>query len=267
MGKWNSSSISTFLFRMTLKNGFELRISFLVFGPLWKTEASFVLISFFIFASLWKNGFEFRFSFSHYFEKRIWISFLVFALLWKTDLNFVFRFCMACYWKIDLNFVCHFSMTWKTDYCTGPVIWSPRTSPQGWPGHSLFMQVKASEFFSPRGRSEWWTPPAPNDTSYPHGTPFFNIEMDDKWYDDSREKTRSYRNTSIPSMEKELWRIFEDVTTWSHKMRDNKKYTNEVLQSSGVFVEWLNHYKVSFLSSFPGYNKLLHHKLLHNWAT
>ena len=65
------------------------------------------------------------------------------------------------------------------------------------------MQVKASEFFSPRGRSEWWTPPAPNDTSYPHGTPFFNIEMDDKWYDDSREKTRSYRNTCIPSMEKE----------------------------------------------------------------
>ena len=65
------------------------------------------------------------------------------------------------------------------------------------------MQVKASEFFSPRGQSEWWTPPAPNDTSYPHGTPFFNIEMDDKWYDDSREKTRSYRNTCIPSMEKE----------------------------------------------------------------
>ena len=26
--------------------------------------------------------------------------------------------------------------------------------------------------------------------------------MDDKWYDDSREKTRSYRNTCI-SMEKE----------------------------------------------------------------
>ena len=62
---------------MTLKNGFELRISFFVFAPLWKTEASFVLISFFIFASLWK---------------RIWISFFVFALLWKTDLNFVSRF-------------------------------------------------------------------------------------------------------------------------------------------------------------------------------
>ena len=27
--------------------------------------------------------------------------------------------------------------------------------------------------------------------------------MDNKWYDDSREKTRSYRNTCISSMEKE----------------------------------------------------------------
>ena len=27
--------------------------------------------------------------------------------------------------------------------------------------------------------------------------------MDDKWYDDSREKTRSYGNTYISSMEKE----------------------------------------------------------------
>ena len=80
-----------FRFRPTLKNGFELRIRFLVC------------------ASLWKNGYEFRFSFSHYVEKRIWISFLVFSSLWKTDLNFVCRFCM----------------TWKTDHCTSPVIWSP----------------------------------------------------------------------------------------------------------------------------------------------
>ena len=175
---------------------------------------------------------------------------------------------MACYWKIDLNFVCHFSMTWKTDYCTGPVIWSPRTSPQGWPGHSLFMQVKASEFFSPRGRSEWWTPPAPNDTSYPHGTPFFNIEMDDKWYDDSREKTRSYRNTCIPSMERENDEYLKTLQLEVTKCEITKNIQMKFYrQSSGVFVEWLNHYKVSFLSSFPGYNKLLHHKLLHNWAT
>ena len=132
---------------MAWENGIQVPFSLFFFAWHWKTDLNFVFrFNFvFIFASLWK---------------RIWILFLVFASLWKTDLNFVFRFCMACYWKIDLNFVCHFSMTWKTDYCTGPVIWSPRTSPQGWPGHSLFMQVKASEFFSPRGRSEWWTPPA-----------------------------------------------------------------------------------------------------------
>ena len=37
----------------------------------------------------------------------------------------------------------------------------------GWPGHSLFMRVKASEFLP-----EWmaWTPPPPY---VPHGTPFF----------------------------------------------------------------------------------------------
>ena len=161
---------------MAWENGIQVPFPLFFFAWHWKTDLNFVFrfsfshhfekrkrVSFwfrFSFSHHFENGFEFRFSFSHYFEKRIWISFLVFASLWKTDLNFVFRFCMACYWKIDLNFVCHFSMTWKTDYCTGPVIWSPRTSPQGWPGHSLFMQVKASEFFSPRGRSEWWTPPA-----------------------------------------------------------------------------------------------------------
>ena len=65
-----------FRFRLTSKNGFELRISFFVFASLWKTDMNF----------------SFRFSFSHHFEKRIWISFFVFALLWKTDLNFVSRF-------------------------------------------------------------------------------------------------------------------------------------------------------------------------------
>ena len=38
-------------------------------------------------------NFVFPFSFSHYFEKRIWISFLVFLSLWKTVLNFVCHFC------------------------------------------------------------------------------------------------------------------------------------------------------------------------------
>ena len=179
------TSYFVFRFRITLKNGSEFRFNFVFhFRIILKTDLDFV----FRFRITLKNGFEFRFSFSHHFEKRIWIS--------------LFPFCMACYWKIDLNFVCHFFMTWKTDCCTNPLIWSPRTPPRGWPGHSLFMQVKASEFFFHRGQSEWWTPPAPNDISYPHGT-LFNNAMDDKWYDDSREKTRSYRNTCIPSMEKE----------------------------------------------------------------
>ena len=65
-----------FRFRLTLKNGFELRISFFVFASLWKTDLNFI----------------FRFSFSHHFEKRIWISFLH----------------CACYWKTDWSFVCHF---------------------------------------------------------------------------------------------------------------------------------------------------------------
>ena len=94
-----------FRFRLTLKNGFELRISFFVFASLWKTDIDFS------FRFSFSHHFEkwIWISFSHYFEKRIWISFLVFSSLWKTD----------------LNFVCHFCMTWKTDHCTSPVIWSP----------------------------------------------------------------------------------------------------------------------------------------------
>ena len=42
--------------------------------------------------------------------------------------------------------------------------------------------------------------------------------MDNKWYDDSREKTRSYRNTCISSMEKEngehLNTLQLEVTKW-----------------------------------------------------
>ena len=96
-----------FRFRLTLKNDFELRIPFFVFASLWKTDINI----------------SFRFSFSHHFEKRIWISFFGFALLWKTDLNFVSRFLSL--WKTDLNFVCRFGMTWETDHCTSSVIWSP----------------------------------------------------------------------------------------------------------------------------------------------
>ena len=45
--------------------------------------------------------------------------------------------------------------------------------------------------------------------------------MDDKWYDDSREKTRSYRNTCISSMEKEndehLNTLLNNRATWTGK--------------------------------------------------
>ena len=87
-----------FRFRLTLKNGFELRISFFVFASLWKTDINFSSrFPFSVFASPWKtdinfvfrfritlkNGLEFRFSFSHHHEKQIWISFVILAWLEK----------------------------------------------------------------------------------------------------------------------------------------------------------------------------------------
>ena len=65
-----------FRFRLTLKNGIELRISFFVFPSLWKTDINF----------------SFRFSFSHHFEKRIWISFFVFHFRITLKNGYEFRF-------------------------------------------------------------------------------------------------------------------------------------------------------------------------------
>ena len=49
--------------------------------------------------------------------------------------------------------------------------------------------------------------------------------MDDKWYDDSREKTRSYRNTCISSMEKEndehLNTLQPEVTKWEKNYKSS----------------------------------------------
>ena len=36
---------------------------------------------------------------------------------------------------------------------------TPASPPRAWAGHSLFMQVKASELPGSRGKSEWWAPP------------------------------------------------------------------------------------------------------------
>ena len=113
-----------FRFRLTLKNGFELRISFFVFAPLWKADINF----------------SFRFSFSHHFEKRIWISFFVFALLWKTDLNFVSRF------LITLKNRSEFRLSFLHDLKNRTVIWSP--------GHPLRVDRGIHEFSSPRGQSD-----------------------------------------------------------------------------------------------------------------
>ena len=87
-----------FRFRLTLKNGFELRISFFVFASLWKTGMNFS----FRFRITLKNGFEFHFSFLHY-------------LLLKNRLEF------------RLSFLHEFEKWINT-----PVIWnSPPPPPQG----------------------------------------------------------------------------------------------------------------------------------------
>ena len=145
MRKWNSK--------------FHFHFSFFVFARHWKTDMNFVFrfhitlknafelrFSFFVFASLTlKNGYEFLFSFSHHFEKRIWITF-VYGLLFEK--------------QIWISFV----------------IWSPRTPPRGWPGNSLFMQRKETEFGP--GAKVSGELPRPHDMSHTHGTPF--LTRDDK---------------------------------------------------------------------------------------
>ena len=160
---------------MACENGIQVPFLFFVFAWHWKTDLNFAFCFSFS-PKLWKTdlNFVFRFSFSYHFEKRIWISFLVFALLWKTDLNFVFVW-LVIEKQIWISFVV---FAWLEKRISAPVqsFEAPgHAHPRGWPGHSLFMQVKASEFYSPWGQSEKWTPPPPpHDMSYKHGTPFFN---------------------------------------------------------------------------------------------
>ena len=89
------------------------------------------------------------------------------------------------------------------------------------------------------------------------------LTMDDKWYDDSREtfETRS-RNTCISSMEKENDEHLNTLQLEVTKCEITKNYKS----SFTVFWSFCRMTQ-SFLSSFPGYNKLLHHKVLNNWAT
>ena len=51
---------------------------------------------------------------------------------------------------------------------------SPPSPPQVWPGHSLFMQAKASEFSAPPGQLNGQIRPCPHPhMSHTHGTPLF----------------------------------------------------------------------------------------------
>ena len=177
------TSYFVFRFRTTLKNGSEFRFNFVFhFRITLKTDLNFVFRS----RITLKNGFEFRFSFSHHFEKRIWISFL-YGLLLKNRSEFRLSFFH------DLkNGLLH-----RSSHLKSPDIPSRLT------GAFTFYASESKWIFPSTGPKWVMNSSRPQCMSYPHGTPFFNIEMDDKWYDDSREKTRSYRNTCIPSMEKE----------------------------------------------------------------
>ena len=72
------------------------------------------------------------------------------------------------YWTNSLFFPIHKLMqqSFESFRPPPPLLWE-------WPGHSLFMQVKASEFSTSLGH-EWWTPPPLYDTHVyiVHSTPF-----------------------------------------------------------------------------------------------
>ena len=126
-GKWNSNAIYSFRFRMT----FEKQIWMLLFV--------------FRFRITLKNGYEFyfsffraktKFSFSHHFEKRIWISFLH-CLLLKNRLKF------------RLSFLHEFDKWINT-----PVIWNS-APPSLWPRREenslTFSYIKSECPGQPRG--------------------------------------------------------------------------------------------------------------------
>ena len=189
-----------------------------------------ILVFVFRFRITLKNGFEFRFSFSHHFEKQIWISFVIFA--------------------------------WLEKRITAPVqSFEAPATPSGLTGAFTFYVTETKWIFLSPGPKWVVNSPRPNDMSYTHTVlPFLTV--DDKWYDDRREKTRSYRNNYISSMEKEndehLNTLQLEVTKW--------EITKNYKSSFTVFWSFCRMTQ-SLLSSFPGYNKLLHHKVLNNWAT
>ena len=119
-----------------------------------------------------KNGFEFRFSFSNHFEKQIWISFVIFAWLEKGITALV------------------------------PSFEAPAT-PSGLNAAFTFYVTESKWIFLSPGPKWVVNFPPPLMICLTHTRYSLFLTMDDKWYDDSREKTRRYRNTCISSMEKE----------------------------------------------------------------
>ena len=111
-----------FRFRLTLKNGFELRISFFVFASLWKTDINI----------------SFRFSFSHQFEKRIWISFFVFRFRITLKNGFEFRFSFS-HQKNRSEFRLSFWHDFEKRITAPVQSFEAPATPRGWPGHSLCM--------------------------------------------------------------------------------------------------------------------------------
>ena len=114
--KWNSIPISIFRFLSTCDD--------------WKTDLNFV------FAALWKGdlNFGFCFSFSHHFEKRIWISFFVFRfrITLKNGFEFRFSYLHCLLLKNRLEFLLSFLHEFEK-WINTPVIWN---SPSRSVGHS-----------------------------------------------------------------------------------------------------------------------------------
>ena len=155
--------------------------------------------------------------------------------------GFEFRFVWLVIWKTDLNFVCHLK--------------SPDT-PSGLTGEFTFY-AKESNWIWPLGQSEWWTPPP---TWYVPHTRYSFFNKGWQIIDDSGEKNKlisEQLSQHLYTLDgKGKWRIFEDFTTWSHKMRDKKNYKSS-FTVFWSFCRMTQLLQVSFLSSFPRYNYII----------
>ena len=180
-------------------------------------------------------------------------SFFVFALLWKTDLNFVSRFLSL--WKTDLNFVCRFGMTWKTDHYTSSVIWSPGHPLGVYRGIHFLCNWKEVNFPLSGAKVSSKLPP-PLMICLTHTRYSLFLTMDDKWYDDSREKTRRYRNTCISSMEKESDKRLKTLQLEVTKCEVTKNYKSS-FTVFWSFCRMTQLLQVSFLPSFPRYHYII----------